>query len=227
MKKILIIEDDRSIAELVRDYLEAEGFECSIVEDGNLGQEEAQKPGWDLIILDLMLPGSSGFAICRSIRESSEIPVILMSARKDDIDKIRGLGLGADDYVTKPFSPAELTARAKAHLARYERLRSGGKSGGGIAIRGIEIDPDSRKVSVTGRNIGLTAKEFDLLHLFMSNPERVFTKEEIFQRIWEDSFGDLSTVTVHVRKLREKIEDDPSAPEYIETVWGVGYRFTP
>lgn len=225
MKKILIIEDDKSIAELERDYLEAEGFHCSIVEDGSEGLDIALSEEWNLIILDLMLPGTDGFSICRTLRKETEIPILMVSARKEDIDKIRGLGLGADDYVTKPFSPGELTARVKAHLARYERLKGIPLRSKSLSIRGLSIDPDSYKVTRNDKEVGLTAKEFEILHVLMGSPDRVFSKEEIFERIWQEAYGDLSTVTVHVRKLREKIEENPSEPEYIETVWGVGYRF--
>jgi DNA-binding response OmpR family regulator len=225
MKKILIIEDDRSIAELERDYLEAEGFDCTIVEDGSSGLETARSGLWDLIILDLMLPGADGFSICRTLRKETEIPILMVSARKDDIDKIRGLGLGADDYVGKPFNPGELTARVKAHLSRFDRLKGTSQRSRAVSFRGLSVDPDTYKVTRNDKDISLTAKEFEILHMLISNADRVYSKEEIFDRIWEDSYGDLSTVTVHVRKLREKIEENPSEPEYIETVWGVGYRF--
>ena len=225
MNRILIIEDDTSIAELERDYLEAEGFDCTIVEDGSDGLETAMSQTWDLIILDLMLPGADGFGICRTLRKEKEIPILVVSARKEDVDKIRSFGLGADDYVTKPFSPGELTARVKAHLSRYERLKGDPQRSRAVSIRGLSIDPDTHKVTRFDKDISLTAKEFEILHMLISHADRVFSKEEIFDHIWEDSYGDLSTVTVHVRKLREKIEDNPSEPEYIETVWGVGYRF--
>lgn len=225
MKKILIIEDDTSIAELERDYLEAEGFDCTIVQDGSDGLNTARNDLWDLIILDLMLPGADGFSICRTLRLETEIPILIVSARKEDIDKIRGLGLGADDYVTKPFSPGELTARVKAHLSRYDRLKGAPRRSRAVSVRGLSVDPDAYKVTRNDKDIGLTAKEFEILHMLISHAGIVFTKEEIFDHIWEDRYGDLSTVTVHVRKLREKIEENPSEPEYIETVWGVGYRF--
>lgn len=225
MKKILIIEDDLSIAELEKDYLEAEGFACTIVRNGTDGLESAKGKNWDLIILDLMLPGTDGYSICRSIRQTTEIPILMVSAQKDDIDKIRGFGLGADDYITKPFSPSELTARAKAHLSRYERLTGHQTETQALAVRGLGLDPETHKVTKNGSNIDLTVKEFEILRMLMNSPDRVFSKEEIFDRIWGEKFGDLSTVTVHVRRLRERIEDRPSEPEYIETVWGVGYRF--
>lgn len=226
MKKILIIEDDKSIAELERDYLEADGFETEIAADGTTGLEQALDGGYNLIILDLMLPGMDGFTVCRRLRAETEIPVLMVSARKDDIDKIRGLGLGADDYITKPFSPSELVARVKSHINRYERLTGGEKKSTGIIIRGLRIEQDSRRVYLNDSEVSLTGKEFDVLLMLASNPNRVYTREEIFGRIWGDSFGDITTVTVHIRKIREKIEWDPSNPQYIETIWGVGYRFT-
>lgn len=227
MAKILIIEDERSLAELERDYFEINGFETVIEQDGLLGLNRALAEPFDLIILDLMLPNLDGFEICRQIRKEKNIPILMVSARKEDIDKIRGLGLGADDYVTKPFSPGELVARVKAHLSRYQRLLgTGSEKSNEIKIRGLQIDPDSRRVHLHDREILLTAKEFDILALLASQLNRVFTKEEIFDRIWGiDSIGDVSTVTVHIRKIREKIEMDPSNPQYIETIWGVGYRF--
>lgn len=225
MKKILIVEDDTSIAELERDYLEAEGFDCAIVKDGSDGLETARREPWDLIILDLMLPGADGFSICRALRKEMEIPILVVSARKEDVDKIRSFGLGADDYMTKPFSPGELTARVKAHLSRYERLKGAPRRNRAVSIRGLSVDPDTYKVTINGKDVSLTAKEFEILHMLMSAADRVYSKEEIFDHIWEDSYGDVSTVTVHVRKLREKIEENPSEPQYIETVWGVGYRF--
>ena len=187
----------------------------------------ALKEDFKLIILDLMLPGVDGFEICRKIRESKNIPVIMVSARKDDIDKIRGLGLWADDYMTKPFSPSELVARVKAHLARYERLiGSGSKENEVIEIRGIKIDKTARRVYVNGEEKPFTTKEFDLLTFLAENPNHVFTKEELFQKIWDmESIGDIATVTVHIKKIREKIEVNTSKPQYIETIWGVGYRF--
>lgn len=226
MKKILIVEDDISIAELEMDYLQINGFLADMENSGDKGLIRAQNGDYDLIILDLMLPGIGGFEICKKLRSEFEIPIIIVSAKKEDIDKIRGLGLGADDYMTKPFSPNELVARVKAHIARYERLSLGNQGSKDIVeVRGISISKVSRKVCVNEKEIELTSKEFDLLLLLASNPNRVFSKEELFERIWGlDSVGDFSTVTVHIRKLREKIEFDPSNPEYIETIWGVGYR---
>lgn len=226
MKKILIIEDDRSIAELERDYLEAADFTVEIAADGTVGLDLALTGEYSLIILDLMLPGLDGFAVCRQLRAETEIPVLMVSARRDDIDKIRGLGLGADDYITKPFSPGELVARVKSHLSRYERLLGTETKPAGITVRGLRIEQESRRVYLNEAEVNLTGKEFDVLYMLVSNPNRVFTKEEIFDRNWKDSFGDITTVTVHIRKIREKIEYDPSNPQYIETIWGVGYRFT-
>ena len=228
MKKILIIEDDISIAELEMDYLEINGFHVDIENNGAKGLVKAENEDYDLIILDLMLPNISGFEICKKIRAKKEVPIIIVSAKKEDVDKMRGLGLGADDYMTKPFSPTELIARVKAHIARYERLMDKDKVSNKdiIEIRGISIAKPSRKVYVNGKEVEFTSKEFDLLLLLISNPDRVFSKEELFERIWGlDAIGGIATVTVHIRKIREKIEFNPSDPEYIETIWGVGYRF--
>lgn len=227
MKSILIIEDDLSIAELERDYLEINNFSVDIEHAGDRGLLRTREGNYDLIILDLMLPNVDGFEVCRQLRSEKEIPILMVSAKKEDIDKIRGLGLGADDYMTKPFSPNELVARVKAHISRYDRLIAGQQETKNIIeIRGIVIDKISRKVNVHEKEVDFTTKEFDLLLLLASNPNRVFTKEELFERIWGiDSKGDSATVTVHIRKLREKIEFDPSNPQYIETIWGVGYRF--
>lgn len=227
MSRILIIEDEDSIADLEKDYLELSDFEVEIEHDGQKGLSKAIDDDWNLIILDLMLPGIDGFDICKKIREVKNTPIIIVSAKKDDIDKIRGLGLGADDYMTKPFSPSELVARVKAHLSRYERLvQSGVKSNDIVEIRGLKIDKTARRVWVNGEEKQFTTKEFDLLTFLASNPDRVFSKDEIFRNIWDmDSIGDIATVTVHIKKIREKIEVDSSNPQYIETIWGVGYRF--
>ena len=227
MKKVLIIEDDISIAELERDYLEINGFEVAIENTGDKGLLSAKQNQYDLIILDLMLPMIDGFEICRQIRSLKNTPIIMVSAKKEDIDKIRGLGLGADDFMTKPFSPSELVARVRAHISRFERLTQGEQiKNDKIEIRGLSMDKSSRRVFVNEKEVILTTKEFDLLVYLAANPNKVFTKEELFGRIWGiDSQGDLPTVTVHIRKIREKIEIDPSHPQYIETIWGVGYRF--
>ncbi|MCR4740499.1 MAG: response regulator transcription factor [Lachnospiraceae bacterium] len=227
MSKILIIEDEQAIAELEKDYLELSDFEVTIEGDGEKGLKKALEGDPDLVILDLMLPSVDGFEICKEIRKKKDIPVIMVSAKKDDIDKIRGLGLGADDYMTKPFSPSELVARVKAHLARYERLVGSNPNANEIIeIRGLKIDKTARRVYIDGEEKVFTNKEFDLLTFLAQNPNHVFTKEELFRKIWDmDSIGDIATVTVHIKKIREKIEFDTSNPQYIETIWGVGYRF--
>ena len=224
--RILIIEDETSIAELEKDYLELSGFEVELEEQGDVGLERALNEDFDLLILDLMLPGMDGFEICKRFREVKNTPIIMISAKKDDIDKIRGLGLGADDYMTKPFSPSEMVARVKAHLARYERLiGSGSPENEIIEIRGLKIDKTARRVWVNGEEKNFTTKEFDLLTFLAQNPNHVYTKEELFREIWDmDSIGDIATVTVHIKKIREKIEFNTAKPQYIETIWGVGYR---
>ena len=227
MSRILIVEDEVAIADLEKDYLELSGFEVEIENDGTKGLERALHEEFDLFILDLMLPGVDGFEICKKIRETKNTPILMVSAKKDDIDKIRGLGLGADDYVTKPFSPSDLVARVKAHLARYERLiGSNMPQNDIIEIRGIKIDKTARRVWVNGEEKQFTTKEFDLLTFLAENPNHVFTKEELFRKIWDmESIGDIATVTVHIKKIREKIEMNTNKPQYIETIWGVGYRF--
>jgi DNA-binding response OmpR family regulator len=228
MSKILIIEDEPAIADLEKDYLELSDFEVDICNTGDEGLKTALEGNYDLIILDLMLPGIDGFEVCKSIREKKNLPILMVSAKKDDIDKIRGLGLGADDYMTKPFSPSELVARVKAHMARYERLvgTNARPQNDIVEIRGIRIDKTARRVYVDGEEKTFTTKEFDLLTFLAENPNHVFTKEELFREIWDmDSIGDIATVTVHIKKIREKIEKDTAKPEYIETIWGVGYRF--
>ena len=227
MSRILIVEDETAIAELEKDYLELSGFEVAIENSGDEGLSRALSEDFDLIILDLMLPQVDGLENFRQIREAKNVPVIMVSAKKDDIDKIRGLGLGADDYMTKPFSPSELVARVKAHMARYERLiGSNAKENEIIEIRGIRIDKTARRVYVNGEERTFTTKEFDLLTFLAENPNHVYTKEELFQKIWDmESIGDIATVTVHIKKIREKIEVNTSKPQYIETIWGVGYRF--
>lgn len=243
MKRILIIEDESVIAEVERDYLTAHGFAADIAASGDEGLRLALAGGYDLIVLDLMLPHTDGFDICRQVRAVSDIPVLMVSARKEDVDKIRGLGLGADDYIVKPFSLGELVARVKAHLARYDRLvRRAGADGGSAAageasgadkdkdkdelrVQGIRIDKLARRVYVNEKEATLTAKEYELLLFLAQHPNRVFSKEELFERIWGlDSLGELPTVTVHISRLRDKIERDPAKPRYIETIWGVGYR---
>ncbi|MDQ7095357.1 response regulator transcription factor [Desulfosporosinus sp. PR] len=229
-KKILIIEDDSSIAELQRDYLEVAGFEVIVCSGGLEGLKTLRENEMDLLILDIMLPGMDGLEILRSMQEDKDIPVLLVSAKKEEIDKIKGLSLGADDYITKPFSPGELVARVKAHLENYERLKHRFRERAGkenvLTIRGLKIDRESHRVFVLGQEVSLAQKEFGLLLYLAQNPNRVFGREELFERVWGlDALGDSSTVTVHIARLREKIENDPSNPQYVETVWGAGYRF--
>ena len=227
MSKILIIEDEEAIADLEKDYLELSDFEVQIEYTGDDGLRAALNGDFDLIILDLMLPGMDGFEVCKTIRDEKNIPIIMVSAKQDDIDTISGLGLGADEYMTKPFSPSELVARVKAHMARYDRLVGVSRNRNDIVeIRGIKIDKTARRVWVDGEERTFTTKEFDLLTFLAENPNHVYTKEELFREIWDmDSIGDIATVTVHIKKIREKIEFDTSKPQYIETIWGVGYRF--
>ena len=227
MSRILIVEDEVAIADLEKDYLELSGFDVEIENDGKSGLDRALNEDFDLFILDLMLPEVDGFEICKQIREKKNTPILMVSAKKDDIDKIRGLGLGADDYVTKPFSPSELVARVKAHLARYERLiGSNAVENDIVEIRGIKIDKTARRVWVNGEEKAFTTKEFDLLTFLAEHPNHVFTKEELFSEIWDmESIGYIATVTVQIKKIREKIEFNTAKPQYIETIWGVGYRF--
>ena len=227
LSRILIIEDEVSIAELEKDYLELSGFTVDMEHTGDGGEKRALEGDYDLIILDLMLPNVDGFEICKKVRMEKNIPILMVSAKRDDIDKIRGLGLGADDYITKPFSPSELVARVKAHLARYDRLiGSSIKENDIVEIRGIKIDKTSRRVFINEVEKSFTTKEFDLLTFLAETPNHVYTKDELFREIWDmESVGDIATVTVHIKKIREKIEINTSKPQYIETIWGVGYRF--
>ena len=229
MKRVLIIEDDQLIAELERDYLEADDFEAVICSEGRAGLQEYMKGGYDLVILDVMLPEVDGFEICRVIRHDSDIPVIMITARKDDVDKIRGLGLGADDYMIKPFSPAEMVARVKAHIRIHERLKSGNSTPpvkeNAIEIGDLRIDRLKRRVYIGDREVQLVNKEYELLLFMAENPDIVFSKDSLFEHVWgQDAVGGTATVAVHINRLREKIEEDPSNPKYIETVWGAGYR---
>jgi DNA-binding response OmpR family regulator len=228
MKRVLIIEDDRDIAELERDYLQLNGYKADIAGDGLQGLKKAVSGMYDVVVVDLMLPYKDGYEIIREIRKNKEIPVIVVSAKNEDIDKIRGLDFGADDYLTKPFSHAELTARIKAHIRRYERLKGHTASLEVIQHKGLEINTASRKVFVNGQEIQLTTKEYEVLLFLAANPNIVFSKEHIFNTLWNDEYsGDTATVAVHIQKIRKKIEKDLSNPEYIETVWGSGYRFNP
>ena len=230
MKKILIIEDDESIAELERDYLEITGFKTEIAQDGYKGLDLALNEEFDLILLDVMLPGKDGFKVCQEIRAVKEIPILMVTAKKEDIYKIQGLGIGADDYIVKPFSPSELVARVNAHISRYERLTTIEKNSdnekSSIIIGRIKILLKARRVYIGEKEVKFANKEFELLMFLASNPNIVFSKDTLLDRIWgEESLGDSSTITVHINRIREKIELDSSNPEYIETVWGAGYRF--
>jgi DNA-binding response OmpR family regulator len=230
LKRILIIEDEDTIAEVQKDYLEASGFAVDIALSGDIGLQKALDEDYDLILLDLMLPHVDGYAICKQVRQTKNIPILMVSAKKEEVDKIRGLGLGADDFIIKPFSVGELVARVKAHLARYERLTGGHQEEGRpkeqIRMKGLLIDKLARKVFVKEQEVNFTTKEFDLLLFLTTHPNRVFSKDELFERLWGlDSLGDIATVTVHISRLREKIEQNPSKPQHIETIWGVGYRF--
>lgn len=230
MKRVLIIEDDKSIAELERDYLEISNFETVIAVDGKKGLETALAEDFDLVLLDLMLPGMDGFEVCRKIRSQKDIPILMVTAKKEDIDKIRGLGIDADDYIVKPFSPSELVARVNSHLARYDRLTKKGQPAelhaAEMVIGNLRILPEAWRVYVGDREVKLTNKEFELLIFLATNPNMVFSKDRLFDRIWGfDSLGDTATVAVHINRIREKIEEDSSNPRFIETVWGAGYRF--
>jgi len=229
MKKILIVEDDIAIAEIERDFLQIEGFDVTIITDGNEGYKAAISKKFDLILLDLMLPGMSGYDICRGIRNKIDVPIIMVTAKGEDTDKIRGLGLGADDYISKPFSPTELVARVKANLAQYERLSNkdhNNKKADEIQAGPILVNISTHRVFVNGAEVELKNKEYEMLVFLISSPEIVFSKEHLYERIWGmNAFGDLKTVAVHINRLREKIEKDPQNPVFIQTIWGAGYRF--
>lgn len=226
--KILIIEDDPDIAAIEKDFLEISGFEATVVSDGVTGMEAALSGGFALVLLDLMLPGKDGMAVCREIRAKIDIPVLMVTARTEDIDKVRGLGLGADDYITKPFSPAELVARVKSHIARFERLTKKGAApnAADVDFGWLVINHGARRVFVQGGEITLTNKEYELLYVLARNEGMVFGKEQLYDKIWgEDMYGDMKTVAVHINRLREKIETESARHEHIQTVWGAGYRF--
>lgn len=226
MAKILVIEDDAAIAAIERDYLEIEGFEVELTADGRVGLERGLEGNFDLILLDLMLPGMDGFAVCRKLREKINIPILMVTARQEDIDKIRGLGLGADDYIEKPFSPGVLVARVKANLAQYERILGAEKAPAEIVLGGIRLNTGTHRVFVEGQEVELKNKEYELLLFLMLNVELVFDRETLYEKVWGlEAMGDNATVAVHINRLREKLEKDPSNPRYIETVWGAGYRF--
>ncbi len=225
MRKILIVEDDTAIAAIERDYLEIDGFDVEIAPDGITGLERGLSGAFDLILLDLMLPGLDGFTVCRKLREQVDVPILMVTARQEDIDKIRGLGLGADDYIEKPFSPSVLAARVKAHLARYQRLAGPEKRKAEITLGGLRLNTETHRLYVDGREVELKNKEYELLLFFLLHIDAVFSREALYERVWGmDAMGDNATVAVHINRLREKIERDPSRPRYIETVWGAGYR---
>ncbi len=229
MKNILIIEDDEAIAAIERDYLEINNFAVQIADNGITGAELALSGRFDLILLDLMLPGEDGFSVCRRLREKLDIPILMVTAKQEDIDKIRGLGLGADDYIVKPFSPNELVARVKSNLAQYARLKGNlqqSARGGNIEIGPFLVNIDAHRAYLNGQELELKKKEFELLHFLVINSNIVFSKDALYERIWGlDSIGDSATVAVHINRLRDKIEADPGNPRYIQTVWGAGYRF--
>lgn len=230
MERILIVEDDRKIAELERDYLESSGYETVILEDGNQVIPELEKGGYALVLLDIMLPGRSGYEICRAVRDKIDIPILMVTARGESVDVIRGLGLGADDYITKPFDPSQLVARVRSHLKRYARLTAGKQNSTGydnekLIFRNITMEPKTWKVWKGTTELKLSKREFELLLFLAENPNIVFSKEELFEKIWGfDYVSNAATVSVHINRLREKIEDDPRNPQIIETVWGAGYR---
>lgn len=226
MARILIIEDDESIAAIERDYMEINGFEADIAEDGNTGLTKGCTGSYDLILLDLMLPVIDGFEVCRKLREKINIPILMVTARREDIDKIRGLGLGADDYIEKPFSPGVLVARVKANLSQYQRLTGKRPAPSEIILGDVRVNTGTHRVFVENREIELKNKEYELLLYLMLNVDLVFDRETLYEKVWGlDAMGDNATVAVHINRLREKIEKDPSKPRYIETVWGAGYRF--
>lgn len=224
--KILIVEDEKEISNLVKDYLTASNYDVIVANDGEEGIEKFRSESPDMAILDIMLPKVDGFEVCRTIRQESRIPIIMLSARKEDTDKILGLGLGADDYITKPFSPRELIARVQSHLRRYSELSEPTQTSDALIVGDLEIDPKAYIVKVRGEEIPFSVKEFEILHYLALNMNQALSREKIFESIWGfNEYGDINTVTVHVRKIREKIEEDPSTPKYIETIWGIGYKF--
>jgi DNA-binding response OmpR family regulator len=225
--RVLIVEDDPTVAEVVARYLEREGCRVEIVADGQLGLQRALRDPPDLLVLDLMLPSLGGLEVCRRLRSEAPVPVIMLTARGEEADRIAGLEMGADDYVAKPFSPRELTARVKAVLRRAAGPLAFQPQPAQLFAGDLEVDTVAHEVRLAGQLVALTAKEFDLLAHLMRHPRRAFRREELLGEVWGFSYGDTSTVTVHVRRLREKIEADPSKPRYVCTVWGVGYRFEP
>ena len=225
-KRILIVEDDPDIAAIERDYLELGGYAVTIAPDGTTGLDAALHQPFDLLLLDVMLPGVDGFTICRQVRAEKDIPILMVTARGEDVDKIRGLGFGADDYIEKPFSPSVLVARVKAHLAQYARLKPAAEAPQTITAGPLTADPAARRITKNGVEISLKNKEYELLLFLMRHPEQVFSREDLYELLWGlESMGDNITVAVHINRLREKIEDVPAEPKLLQTVWGVGYRF--
>jgi len=226
-EKILVVDDEKEIAELIRDYLRAEGFEVFLAHDGEEAVNCFREHKPQLVVLDIMLPKMDGTEVCRIIRDESNIPILMVSAKKSDVDKILALGLGADDYMTKPFSPGEMVARVKAQLRRFTKLSALPEEKEKLLYGDLEIDLKGYGVTLAGKSILLSAKEFELLRYLAQNPNQVLTREQIFDRVWSfNDFGDINTVTVHIRRIREKMEPDPAKPIFIKTVWGVGYKFT-
>jgi len=229
MKKILTIEDDVSIAEIERDFLQIHGFDVTIVADGRQGLQEAISGKYDLILLDVMLPSMDGYEVCKKARDVVDIPILMVTAKIEDLDKIRGLGLGANDYITKPFFMPELIARINSQLTQYERVKFSSTPSSQtkeIQMGGLRLNPQTRRIYVDNQEVDFKTKEFDLLSFLMTNPDIVFSREDLYKKIWgENAFGDIRTVAVHINWLRNKIEKDPANPTYIQTVWGAGYRF--
>ena len=225
MSKVLIVEDEEAIADIEKDYLELSGFTVTTCKDGTTGLAEALDGDYDIYILDVMLPGVDGFEICKRIREVKNTPIIMVSAKKEDIDKIRGLGVGADDYMTKPFNHLELVARVKSQLRRYEKPLNSGESEDVIKVKDLVIDTIAKKITLRGEEVKVTATEYKILHLLASNLGKVFSIKEIYEMVWEEPFyKSENTVTVHIRRIREKIELNTKEPEYIKVVWGIGYK---
>lgn len=224
-QRILIIEDDADIAAIERDYLLASGFDVNICSDGFAGLGEGLTGSYDLILLDIMLPKMDGFDVCRKLREKIDTPILMVTAKLQDIDKIRGLGLGADDYIEKPFSPSVLVARIKANLTQYARLTGKTKARSEITLGRISLNTETHRVYADGKEVELKNKEYELLLFMMLNVDIVFSREELYEKVWGlEAMGDNATVAVHINRLREKLEKDPAHPEYIQTVWGAGYR---
>ena len=227
-KRILMVEDDDDIASIEKDYLEVSGYQVTVEENGTAGLTEALTGDYDLILLDVMLPGMDGFQIVRKLRDKVDIPIMMVTAKRTDIDKIRGLGFGADDYIEKPFSPGVLVAKVKSQLAQYERLKGKPEDRKRITISGITLESDTHRIWVRGEEKVLPNKEFQLLEFLMVHADVVYSRETLYTRIWGmDSLGNTATVPVHINRLREAVEEDPANPRHILTIWGVGYKFKP